>query len=176
MMPDRAFNYPARAGDVTAAMLAMSVEELVRVSRYPLTILPSKQALYEYIAELMAREITERNARNEPTRWILPIGPKNQYPLLAKLTNERGISWRNVWAFHMDDWLDWQGRPLSLDHPFSLRGAAQRLLYDLIEPALLPPRAQIVFPDPFNLDAFSRSIERAGGVDVTFAGFGYRGH
>ncbi|HTL28267.1 MAG TPA: hypothetical protein VL282_03560 [Tepidisphaeraceae bacterium] len=175
-MADPGFKYPARAGDVTEAMLAMPVDELVRVSRYPLNVLPTKQALYEYLAQLMAGEIEKRNRRNEPTRWILPIGPKSQYPLLARLTNERRISWKNVWAFHMDEWLDWQGRPLPLDHPFSLRGYAERFLYNLIDSELRPPREQIVFPDPFDLEAFSATIARAGGIDATFAGFGYRGH
>jgi glucosamine-6-phosphate deaminase len=171
-----AFAYPARADGVTADMLAMPADELVRVSRYPLTVLPTKQALYEHIATMMADEIEQRNRRGEPTRWILPIGPKGQYPILARLTNERRISWKKVWAFHMDDWLDWQGRPLPIDHPFSLRGAAQRLLYDQIDPPLRPPPEQIVFPDPFDLDSFTRRIKDAGGVDATFAGFGYRGH
>ena len=38
----------------------------------------------------------------------------------------------------MDEWLDWQGRPLPLDHPFSLEGAFQREFVTLIEPALRP--------------------------------------
>jgi len=175
-MPEGSFKYPQRAADVTEAMLAMPTEQLQRVSRYPLKVLPTKAELYSYLAEMMSAEIESRNARGEPTRWILPMGPKAQYPLLAKLTNERRISWKNVWAFHMDEWLDWQGRPLLVDHPFSLRGYAERFLYSLIDPALRPPLSQIVFPDPFSLDAFSESIKRAGGIDATFAGFGYRGH
>src|SRR4051794_7984976 len=170
------FLYPTRADNVTSEMLAMRTEELQRVSRYPLTILPSKDALYEFIARMMADQIKANNAAKKPTRWIIPIGPKSQYPILARITNAERISWKNVWMFHMDEWLDWQGRPLSTDHPFSLRGYAQRHLYDLIDKDLLPPKEQIVFPDPLNLDAFSASIQKAGGVDITFAGFGYRGH
>ena len=120
------FTYPRRAGDVTDAMLAMPVEQLQKVARYPLTIFPAKEQLYEHIATLMADEIVANNRAGKPTRWILPIGPKNQYPILAKITNEKRISWKNVWCFHMDEWLDWQGRPLPTDHPFSLRGFAER--------------------------------------------------
>jgi glucosamine-6-phosphate deaminase len=170
------FGYPKSAQDVTPAMLAMPVEELRRVARYPLEIFATKQALYEHIAQFMANQIAANNAAGRPTRWIVPIGPRHQYPILARLTNERRLSWRNVWMFHMDEWLDWQGRPLPLEHPFSLRGYAQRNLYDLIDPELRPPAEQVVFPDPFQLDSFGEAIQRAGGVDVTFAGFGYRGH
>src|SRR5690349_18294793 len=129
---DNAFIYPRRATDVTEAMLAMPVEELTRLSRYPLTVHATKQELYESIARTMAGQIEANNAAGRLTRWILPIGPKNQYPILARITNEKRLSWKNVWAFHMDEWLDWQGRPLPLDHSFSLRGQADRLLYDLI--------------------------------------------
>jgi len=170
------FSYPATANDVTDEMLAMPTEELLRVSRYPLKVFPTKQELYEYVARLMADEIKKNNAVAKPTRWIIPIGPKAQYPILANITNSERISWKSVWMFHMDEWLDWQGRPLAVDHPFSLRGYANRFLYNLIDPALLPPSDQIVFPDPYHLDYFSDKIVEAGGVDATFAGFGYRGH
>jgi glucosamine-6-phosphate deaminase len=173
-MPE--FVYPRTAADVTDAMLAMPAEELKRLASHPLQVFPTKQDLYEYIAQLMADTIQSNNRQNKPTRWIVPIGPKNQYPILARLTNENRISWKNVWMFHMDDWLDWQGRPLPLDHPFSLRGYANRFLYDLIDPELRPPLEQIIFPDPYHLDSFSGSIAKFGGIDATFAGFGYRGH
>jgi len=170
------FQYPATAIDVTESMLAMPTADLLRISRYPLKVFPAKPELYHYIARLMADEIKKNNSVGQPTRWIVPIGPKAQYPLLARITNEEKISWKNVWMFHMDEWLDWQGRPLPVDHPFSLRGYAHRFLYDRMDPALLPPGEQIVFPDPFKLDYFSDKILEAGGVDTTFAGFGYRGH
>src|SRR5437773_11985975 len=125
------FQYPGRADDVTEAMLAMPAEELVRLSRYPLKVFPTKQELYEHIARLMADEIKKNNARGQPTRWIIPIGPKAQYPILARISNAEKISWKNVWMFHMDEWLDWQGRPLPVDHAFSLRGYAHRFLYNL---------------------------------------------
>lgn len=157
-------------------MLALPPEQLSSLARHPLTIFPTKQELYRSIAQTMADQLEANNRAGAPTRWILPIGPKDQYPILARITNEKHLSWRHVWAFHMDEWLDWQGRPLPPDHPFSLRGQAQRLLYDWIDPALRPPVEQVVFPDPFSLDGFSARIRDAGGIDATFAGFGYRGH
>ena len=51
---EASFKYPARAGDVTEAMLALPAEQLQRLSRYPLTILPTKPGLYSYLADLMA--------------------------------------------------------------------------------------------------------------------------
>ena len=115
------FKYPQRADGVTAEMLAMPPDELQKASRYPLHIFEKREGLYRWIARLMADEIKENNKKNKPTRWVLPIGPKGQYPILASICNEERISWKNVWAFHMDEYLDWQGRPVSYDSPFSFR-------------------------------------------------------
>ncbi len=78
------FKYPKTAEDVTAEMLAMSPEELEKVSRYPLYIHETRDDLYKWIARLMADELKENNAKGEPTRWVLPIGPKGQYPLACQ--------------------------------------------------------------------------------------------
>ncbi len=170
------FVYPAKASDLTEEMLAMSAEKLQKVSRYPLRILPNKQSLYEWLARYMADEIKANNAQGKPTRWILPVGPKSQYPILAQITNQERISWKNVLAFHMDEYLDWQGRPVPIDHPFSFRRYCQKYIYDLIDPELRPPENNIVFPSVYEIDAFSERLNQAGGADTTFAGFGYRGH
>lgn len=169
------FHYPKRADDLTLEMLTMPVDELARLSRYPLRIFLTKQELYTWLARMMADEIKARNDRKEPTRWILPVGPKDQYPLLAEITNKERISWKNVWAFHMDEYLDWEGRPVPLDHPFSFRGYCRRNLYDLIDPELRPPEEQIVFPSIYDIDGLSKKLEAVGGADTAFAGFGYRG-
>jgi glucosamine-6-phosphate deaminase len=124
----------------------------------------------------MADEIKQRNRCGEPTRWILPVGPKSQYPILARITNEERISWKNVHAFHMDEYLDWQCRPIPADHPLSFRGYCKRHLYDLIDPPLRPPDSQVVFPSVYDIDDFSRRLEGVGGADIAFAGLGYRGH
>ena len=80
--------YPKRAEELTEELLAMSPEELQAASRYPLRILPAKKDLYAWLARIMADEIKENNARAKPTRWIIPVGPKGQFPLLAKITND----------------------------------------------------------------------------------------
>ena len=169
------FNYPKHAHNLTDEMLTMPVDELVKVARYPVRVFPAKGDIYQWLARLMADEIKANNASGEPTRWILPVGPKGQYPILAKITNEEEISWHNVHAFHMDEYLDWQGRPVPIDHPFSFRGYCQRHLYDLIDPDLRPPAGQIVFPSAYDLDSFSQRLAEVGGADTTFAGFGHRG-
>jgi glucosamine-6-phosphate deaminase len=172
---DNGFHYPARAEDLTPEMLAWPAETLAARARLPLTVLPDRAAVYAWLARCMADELAANNAAGRPTRWILPVGPKGQYPRLAEITNAERLSWRDVHAFHMDEYLDWQGRMVPVDHPFSFRGFCQRNLYDRIDPALRPPAAQIVFPSVNDIDAYSDRLASVGGADTLFAGFGYRG-
>jgi glucosamine-6-phosphate deaminase len=161
--------------DLTDEMLKMPPEVLKEASKYPFHIFPNKEALYNSLAREMADEIKKNNECRNPTRWILPVGPKAQYPILAEITNREKISWKQVFSFHMDEYLDWQGRPVPIDHPFSFRGYCHKHLYSLIDPELLPPPEQIIFPSVNNIDDYSARLESVGGADVTYGGFGYRG-
>lgn len=169
------FCYPQYASDLTDEMLTMPAEQLAELSRYPLHVLPTKESIYQWLARALADELKANNAAGKPTVWILPVGPTGQYPLLTKICNEERIGWKNVYAFHMDEYLDWQGRPVPIDHPFSFRGYCQRNLYDLLDPDLRPPAEQIIFPSIDDIDGFSRKLAEVGGADTIFGGFGHRG-
>ncbi len=164
------------AHDLTDEHLSLPAQELASHSSVPLRILPTADALYRWLARTMADELAANNAAGEPTRWILPVGPKAQYPLLAQICNDEMISWADVWAFHMDEYADWQGRLVPPDHPFSFRGWCQRNLYDRLDAELRPPAEQVVFPTVENMDSFSAQLVDVGGADTCFAGYGHRGH
>jgi glucosamine-6-phosphate deaminase len=170
------FIYPRHASEVTPEMLEMPVARLIELSRYPLTILPTCDDLYSWIARFMADEVKENNAKGKPTRWIIPLGPKGQYPLLAKILNDEKISLKDTFLFHMDECLDWQGYPVPYDHPFSFHRYADEHFYNLLGANVKPPLDHIVYPNVFEIEAYSRQIQEVGGIDTTFAGFGYRGH
>jgi glucosamine-6-phosphate deaminase len=170
------YRYPRYGHELTDEQLTMPAEQLATISRYPLTIQPDTPTLYRRLAREMADELRANNRRGEPTRWILPVGPKAQYPLLARICNTERISWAQVHAFHMDEFLDWQGRPVPPSHPFSFRGYCERNLYDLLDPDLRPHPNQVVYPDVFQPDLFGERLREVGGADTCFAGFGYRGH
>ncbi len=111
-----------------------------------------------------------------PPAWILPVGPIRQYWRVVERSNREGLSWKNVFVFQMDEFLDWQGRPISLQHPLSFQGFMRRNLFDKLDPEIRPHPENLYFPDPFNPDAISRAIVAAGGVDTCFGGIGYHGH
>ncbi len=157
-------------------ILAIPAEALPRRSKVRVEILADLEALYEHLARSIADEIASRNAAGQPTRLILPVGPVDHYPRLVEICNRERIAWHTVHAFHMDDYLDWQGRPLPLDHPLSFEGCMRRTVYDGLDLALRIPEAQIYFPDPRDLDRISQRIAEVGGVDTCYGGIGYHGH
>jgi glucosamine-6-phosphate deaminase len=72
----------------------------------------------------------------------------------------------------MDEFLDWQGRPIPIDHPLSFEGFMQRELFAHVD---IPPE-QCHFPHPFRIDEISGKIRAVGGIDCCYGGVGYHGH
>jgi glucosamine-6-phosphate deaminase len=157
-------------------ILSIPVEELAANGKVPLEIVQDLDSLYLHFARSIANEIKARNQAGELTRLILPVGPIGQYPLLVKICNLEGISWQNVHTFNMDDYLDWQGRPLSLEHPLSFEGYMRREVFAKLDPENRIPDHQIHFPDPLDLDRVSRQIASVGGIDTCYGGIGIHGH
>lgn len=141
-----------------------------------LRILPKPEDIHEDIASTMIEELKSNNLANRATRWILPCGPRGQYAIFTDRVNRERISLKNVHAFHMDDHLDWQGRHLSLDHPYSYQGWMTRNFYNKIDPSLNVPAEQRHFPNVFRLDEMAEKMNEAGGIDSVFGGIGFRGH
>lgn len=95
---------------------------------------------------------------------------------MVELSNRERISWNNAFVFQMDEFLDWQGRPLPLEHPLSFEGFMRRNVFEKLDAELRPPAEHLYFPSPFAPDAISDAIRAAGGVDTCFGGIGYHGH
>ena len=152
-------------------LFTLSVDQLRQRARMGIHLEPDVPRLLDHFARSIADEIRSR----EITRLILPVGPTGQYPRLAEITNRERISWRNVHVFQMDEFLDWQGRPIPLVHPLSFEGAMRRF-FDSIDAELRIPESQYHVPHPFRIEEISEAIARAGGVDVCYGGVGYHGH
>jgi len=162
--------------DHLSSLMTMPVDELRRAARIPFRLLPDVPALLDDFARSIAAGIRDRNARGEPARLILPVGPVAHYRTLAEITNRERISWKNVYTFNMDEFLDWQGRPIPLDHPLSFEGFMRRELFARIDEDLRIPADHCHFPHPFRIDEISEKIRAAGGVDCCYGGVGYHGH
>lgn len=145
-------------------------------ARVKIKVLDAPDDVHRWVARDMADEVKANNAAGRPTQWILPCGPTRQYPYFAEYVNSERISLRNVHVFHMDDCLDWEGRHVPLNHPFSYQGWMLRNFYGPIDPELSIPEAQRHFPSIYDLDGISNAIQASAGVDTTYGGVGYRGH
>jgi glucosamine-6-phosphate deaminase len=129
-----------------------------------------------HLADALKAEITSCLTAQGRATFIIPVGPVDQYPLLADAINRERISCKQVLFIAMDEYLDDQDRPVPPDYPLSFRGFLQRKFYDLLDPNLAPPESARVFPDPSNLAAIPRLIAERGGVDACFGGIGITGH
>lgn len=157
-------------------MMELPAGRLAAQSRIPLTIFAEADEMFERLARTVADLIVANNAAGRPTVLILPVGPTRHYPRLVEITNRERISWRNVTSFNMDEWMDWQCRVLSTDHPWSFKGYMKRNLFDRIAPELRPLEENLFFPTPQNMAAYSGWIAERGGADLCYGGFGYSGH
>lgn len=119
-----------------------------------------------------AATMRQGSGRYSSALWA-PVG---QYPIFVRLVNKEGLSLRNCWFLNMDEYLTDDGQWIAKDDPLSFRGFMEREVYSKIDPALVVPEAQRIFPDPNDLGRIPALIEELGGVDITFGGIGITGH
>jgi len=155
-----------------AELMGLPVAELRARARIPFRLLPDIPTLLRDFAESIAGEVREGNRHGRPTRLILPVGPVAHYRTLIEISLREGLSWGNVYTFNMDEFLDWQGRPVPLDHPLSFEGYMRREVFAHLD----IPGDHCFFPHPFRLDEISEKIAEMGGIDCCYGGIGYHGH
>jgi glucosamine-6-phosphate deaminase len=153
--------------------LNIPAEELGRGQPVKVRVLGDVAALAEDMARALADCIRQASGR---ATLIVPVGPVDQFPVLARLVNDERLSLRDTVFINMDEYLTDDDRWLPADHPLSFRGFMDRNFYGLLNPELAPPPAHRVFPDPADPAAVGRLIAARGGVDACFGGVGINGH
>ena len=133
-------------------------------------------SLAQDLAESILAEIIHGEEQGRGATLILPVGPVDHFPLLARMLNERSISCRSTVFINMDEYLTDDDQWLPIEHPLSFRGYMERAFYASLSPWLAPPDSQRIFPDPRHPDEVSRLIASRGGVDACFGGVGINGH
>jgi len=158
--------------------LGVSEAALGEGSPIPLVRLPTSEAVIARFADdLLAEYRRARAAGREKVVFIVPVGPVGQFDLLARRVNAEGESLRDLVVVNMDEYLAPDGREwIPESDPLSFRRHMRAHFYDLLDPALAPPPAQRLFPDPRASDGVPRALAEWGGVDVCFGGIGITGH
>ena len=154
----------------------ISAEDLGKDARVPLVCAGDSAEVFFDLALEMVSTIREHNARGEKTVFICPVGPVGHYPYFVKMVNDQRISLKDCWFINMDEYLDDNDEWIDADNPLSFRGFMARNVYDKIDPELVMPEEQRVFPDPHDPANVGRVIDSLGGVDIAFGGIGITGH
>ena len=150
--------------------------ELGRGSRIPVRALGDSGEVFYELALEMVRAIAQNNAAGRRTVFICPVGPVGQYPVFVRLVNEQRLDLHDCWFFNMDEYLGADGRWLPAEDSLSFHGFMAKNVYGRIDPALLMPPEQRLFPDPADPAAYDRQLEALGGADIAFGGIGINGH
>lgn len=151
-------------------------EELGRGARIPVLALGDSGEVFYELAVEMIRGVAENNAAGRRTVYIVPVGPVGQYPLFVRLVNRDRVSLRNCWFINMDEYLAPDGTALAPEHALSFRGYMDREVYARLDPELVMPEAQRVFPDPAAPEKVTALLETLGAPDAVFGGLGLNGH
>ena len=158
------------------AWLNIAPQDLGRGHRVGITVVPDLPALAQMMAADMAGAVRSARAAGRRPTLIIPVGPVDQYRVLADLVNRERLSLADTMFINMDEYLTDDDQWLPQEHPLAFRGFMRRTFYDLLDPALAPPEEWRVFPDPQQPEAIQRLIDERGNVDACFGGIGINGH
>ena len=156
--------------------LKISAAELGKGTNVKVTIKSHMASIAQAAADDMLAEILRAKDEGRNATFIIPVGPVDQFPILAKIASERKISLRDVCLINMDEYLTDDDQWIPAEHPLSFRGYMDRLFYNLLDPSLAPKMESRVFPHPQRCDDIQKLIDARGGVDVCFGGIGINGH
>ena len=151
-------------------------ERLGEGARIPIVKYPSSEAVFQIMAEEMCAMIRDNNAAGRRTVFICPVGPVGQYPHFVSQVNRERLSLADCWIINMDEYLTDGDAYIATDDPLSFRGFMDREVYGKIDPDLLMPLEQRIFPDPADPGRVTKLIDELGGVDACFGGVGITGH
>lgn len=154
----------------------ISAQDLGKNAKIPVVKLGDSGEIFYELALEMVNTIQAHNAKGEKTVFICPVGPVGQYPIFVRLVNRDRISLKHCWFLNMDEYLNDDDTYIAKESPLSFRGFMERTVYSQIDPELLMPPEQRVFPDPADPGRIDRLIEELGGVDIAFGGIGINGH
>lgn len=156
--------------------LFVSAERLGEGHSVSVRIVADSHALAHAMAADMVDIIRSATDSGRGATLIIPVGPVDQFPILADMVNRERLSLRETMFINMDEYLTDEGEWLPAEHPLSFRGFMDEMFYDRLNPELAPRAELRIFPDPQDPGAIEALVTRRGGVDACFGGIGINGH
>jgi|LAHS01.1.fsa_nt_gb glucosamine-6-phosphate deaminase len=142
----------------------------------PIDIYPDKEAAFAHMAQEYVDVILANKKAHKKTLIITPLGPVGQYKYFVKMVNEQRIDLHDVTFLNMDEYMADESHLISPDDPISFHHIMYELCYNKIDPSLIMPVSQRIFPTPNNGGYIDAVIAAHGGVDCCFGGIGITGH
>lgn len=143
--------------------------------KIPFRLVDDSAAMGQVMARELVDEIKAHNEKGEVTRAIIPCGPSCWYKPFTDLVNRENVSLKRLVVFHMDECLDWEGRELPRNHPYSFRGFMERHFYAPVHSDLAVPEENRIWPTANNVEEIKQKIWEAP-IDITYGGWGQDGH
>ena len=156
--------------------LTVTRDELAKKTSVRLQVVGNMEDVARHMANHMFTTILSAKDQGRELTMIAPVGPVDQFPILAEMINRHGVNCQETAIINMDEYLTDRDEWIDLEHPLSFRGYMNRKFYDLVDDNLAPRTELRIFPDPRDLGAIPRLIDQRGGVDVTYGGIGINGH
>ena len=128
------------------------------------------------VAQHFARALFDEIKAQPDVALIQPVGPVDQFPILAQMINEARLDCREVLIINMDEYLADDDSWIPANHPLSFRGYMDRMFYRRVDPDLAPVVTNRIFPDPEKAGEIAELIERRGGLGACYGGIGINGH
>ena len=97
-------------------LLRLSESEVIERAGERLVVRESLDELYQDFSNHIAELIIINNEAKSHTRIIVPVGPVDQYPILAERINREKIDLSLVKFFFMDEYIGPEGRALPPEH------------------------------------------------------------
>ncbi len=143
--------------------------------RVPFRMVEDSTEMGRVMAEELVDAVVEARGEGRGLRVILPCGPMAWMAPFARIINDRKVSLHDLEVFHMDECLDWQGREIAHDHPYSFRGTMEREFYGALDEELRPALElrHWLTPETY-LDMSAELI--ANPADLAYGGWGQDGH
>lgn len=143
------WDYTTLDEEILADAAKLTPEDLVQLSRPGFEV-----RIFDTLEEFYCAEALEyidawrQSTPDNPCGICGPIGPTEQLPLVARMVNALGLDLKkhdaHFWG--MDEWVDDNDKPVSVEFPLSFAKAAKDLCFDRIDPKYAIQPSNLHFP------------------------------
>ena len=152
------WDYTTLEPDLLADAAKLDANDLVQLNRPGFTVRIYDSVEQFYLAEALEYiEAWKQATPDNPAGICGPIGPTEQLPLVAQIVNATGMNLHHAHFWGMDEWVDDDGHPVSMDFPLSFARADMELCFNRIDANLCMPASNIHFP--IDLQAYRESFQ-----------------